>query len=52
LREEHKIQVLENNVHRKIFGFNKDEVNGKFRVSLIYNHIKLIMQGNRGGYDI
>jgi hypothetical protein len=32
LRKEHKLQVAENKVLRKIFGLKRDEVSGQFRI--------------------
>jgi hypothetical protein len=32
LRKEHKLEMFENNVLRKIFGSKKQEVTGKFRI--------------------
>jgi hypothetical protein len=32
-REEHTFQVFENDVHTKLFGMRRTEVNGQFKIS-------------------
>jgi hypothetical protein len=43
LGEEHKLKALENKVHRKVFGPERDEVilSGEFKYTRIYSVIEL-----------
>jgi len=43
-REEHKLQVFENRVLRKMFGHEKDEVSEQFRINIVRNFVICMVQ--------